>query len=142
MTDFLYNSGKVKIADQTIDYVSDTIKLMLLDSGYAPDQDNDDAYDDISADEISGGGYTAGGETIGGKSITQNNTNNRAEFDANDVTGWNADTWTNARYAVLYKDSGVDSTSFLIALYDLEQDFDAPLEFLFPSGVAFSWGDC
>jgi hypothetical protein len=119
MADVIYNSFKVKIADGNIDLNSDTIKVALVTSGYTPDQDAHDFFNDVT-NEVSGTGYSAGGETLANATMTQDNTNNRGKFDADDVT-WATSTIT-ARGAVIYKSTGTASTSPLIAYIDFGSD--------------------
>ena len=73
-------SGEMNLASG-----GDTLKMILV-SGYTPDIDNHSVYADVSGDEMSGTGYTAGGEEVTGKSVTKDNTNDKATFDAVDVT--------------------------------------------------------
>lgn len=120
MTNIIYNKGKTKILNAGIDLLSDTIKCALVTSSYTPDKDAHVFFDDIT-NEVSGTGYTAGGKALANKAINQDDTNNRAEFDADDVI-WTVSTLT-ARAAVLYKDTGTDSTSPLIAYIDFDTDY-------------------
>ena len=60
MADVIYNAYKKGLGDGAIDWLNDTIKVMLVTSAYTPDQDAHDFKDDIT-NEISGTGYTAGG---------------------------------------------------------------------------------
>jgi len=120
MASFIYNSFKTKQWNgNAIDLDTDTIKVMLTTSTYTPNQDTHDFVDDIT-NEVSSGGYTAGGAALANKTMTQDDTNNWAKFDADDVT------WTNvtfsARYAVIYKYTGTPSTSPLIACIDFGSD--------------------
>jgi len=136
-----YNSGKVRIGNQNIDYLNDTIKAALVGVGYIPDQDGDEFFSDI-ADEIVGGGYTAGGETLANKAITQNDVDNTADFEADDITAWDADTFTGAIAVIIYKDTGVAGTSPLIAYISLGGARNAPLNLRWPNGDVFKLGDC
>ena len=119
MANIMYNSYGVKIQSGLIDLTGDTIKVALVTSSYTPDMDSHTAFSDIT-NEISGTGYTAGGATLGTITVTQDNTNDRAVFDAAD-TSWTSSSLT-ARGAVVYKDSGVDSTSWLISYKDFTSD--------------------
>lgn len=117
MASFTYNAAKVSLGKAEIDWVNDTIKVALLTSAHTPDQDADVYFSDVVAEEFSGGSYTAGGITLASKTATQDNTNNRAVFDAADgqftgITG-------TFRYAVVYKSTGSNATSRLIRLIDL-----------------------
>jgi len=115
MADVIYNSFKKKIMDGSIDLDTDTIKVALVTSSYTPVQDTHDFFDDVT-NEVSGTGYTAGGATLGSKTVTQDDTNDRGVFDAAD-TSWSSSTLT-ARGAVIYKSTGVASTSPLIGYID------------------------
>ena len=119
MADVIYNSFKKKIMDGSIDLDTDTIKVALVTSTYTPDQDVHDFFDDIT-NEVTGTGYTAGGATLANKAVTADNTDNEGVFDADDVS-WTTSTIT-ARGAVLYKSTGVASTSPLIAYLDFTTD--------------------
>lgn len=119
MADVIYNSFKAKIMDGSIDLDTDTIKVALVTSTYTPDQDAHDFFNDIT-NEVVGTGYTAGGSALAGKAVTADNTDNEGVFDANDVS-WTTSTIT-ARGAVIYKDTGVASTSALIAYLDFGSD--------------------
>ena len=119
MADVIYNSFKRDIANGSIDLDTDTIKVMLVTSTYVPDQDLHTKKSDVT-NEVTGTGYTAGGATLTSATVTADNTNNRGVFDAADVT-WASSTIT-ARGAVLYKSTGVDTTSNLIAYIDFVTD--------------------
>lgn len=114
----MYNSGMKKLIDGSIDLDSDTIKAMFLTSAYTPNFDSHDFVDDVSGNESSGTGYSAGGPTLANKTVTQDNTNDRAVFDADDIA-LPTTTIANCRYLALYKDTGNPATSPLIALVDL-----------------------
>jgi len=99
----LYNDFKEQLLLGTIDLVDDVIKLILV-TGHTPDIDTHDQYSDVSGDEESGTGYTAGGETLGSKVVTQDNTNDRADFDAADVLWTGLDVGTPS-HAIMYDDT-------------------------------------
>lgn len=120
MADLIYNNFKYRqLGDTSVSPVNlktDTIKLALLTSSYTPSQDNDDFFDDVSANEVAASGsYSAGGVTLT-VTTSQDNTDNEGVFDATDVV-ITSFTGT-ARYAVIYKSTGVGSTSPLICLID------------------------
>ena len=112
----LYGSVLMQIVTGTIDMETDTLKISLHTSSYAPDQDADDFYDDVT-DEISGTGYTAGGETLTGVALTYDGPTNTLTVDCDDPV-WTAATLSGIRYAVVYKDTGTASTSPLICWMD------------------------
>ena len=119
MANTFYNRAKKEIADNTIDLLNDTIKVMLVDDTYTVNPDHDfvdmgGTADPIDA-ELSGTGYER--KTLANKSITEDDANDRASFDADDVTWTSIDAGT-ANAAIIFKDTGDDTTSVLIAYID------------------------
>ncbi len=112
-----YNNFKEALINNDIDFAADTIKCALV-TGYTPDIDAHDNWDDVSSTEESGTGYTAGGETLASKTVTQDNTNNQADVDAADVTWTGLDVGTPS-HAILYKDTGTASTSTLMCYMEI-----------------------
>jgi hypothetical protein len=117
-----YNNATKDILDGTIDLDSDTIKVSLHASTYTPAATHD-FFDDLT-NEVTGSNYTAGGATLGSTAVTTVTTND-AMFDAADTT-WSAHAsgFSTARYAVIYKSTGTDSTSPLIGYIDFTTDQD------------------
>ncbi len=60
--------------------------------------------------------------TISSQAVTQDNTNDEADWDADDVVWSNATFTTAARYGVIYRDTGTPSTSPVIAYIDFQSD--------------------
>jgi hypothetical protein len=111
MANFLFNDALTSIVKGEIDYLNDTIVVLLTTD--APDVDADTYISDITG-EITGGGYVR--KTLASKTVTTDDTNNRTIADAADVQ-WTA--LTNAfRYIVVAQSTGVDSTSRLITAID------------------------
>jgi hypothetical protein len=104
MANLIYNSFKVEIQKQVINLETDTIKMMLVTSGYVPNIDTHSKRSDVT-NEVVGAGYPAGGFTLAGKTVTQNNTNNTGVFDADDIIAA-AITLTDCAGAVLYNSRG------------------------------------
>lgn len=105
-----------------LDTGGDTIKCMLIDSTRAPVEATDEFIGpDINANEVSGTGYTAGGATLANQTVTL--AAGTVTFDGDDIT-WsqNAAGFNNARYAVLYKDTGTPATSPVIAFCNFTTD--------------------
>lgn len=102
MASGIYNRFKANLMNKEVDLEADTIKVALLDNSHSFNADNN-TWSDVSANEISGTGYTAGGEELTNKSVTQDDTNDKAVFDADDVS-WSSATFT-AYHAVLYDDT-------------------------------------
>jgi len=120
MADVIYNSVKSSFLKASINLTTNTIKVALVTSSYTPNQDTHDFFDDVT-NEVTGAGYTAGGVTLASKTVTEDAAANTAIFDAADVT-WAASTIT-AAGAVIYKSTGVSSTSNLIAFIDFGSSF-------------------
>lgn len=113
-----YGNAFIKAFNKEIDFEADTVKVMLCNSSYAPDQDAHDYISDVSG-EISTLGYTAGGATLSGKASTYNGATNKFILDASDIT-WNA--ILTARYAVIYVDTGNVATSPLLGYVDFGEN--------------------
>jgi len=118
-----YNSFKKALLDKSIDFTNDTIKVALTTSSYTPNVDTHDNFDDIT-NECSGTGYSSGGFSLSGKATSVDTTDNEGVFDATDITN-STTTISNARYAILYKSTGVSSTSPLIGYWDLDANYSS-----------------
>lgn len=106
MANALYALGKEKILSGAINFVSDTIKVALVKNTYPQNLTTDDFYDDISA-------YVIGTpQTLGSKSVAL------GVFDAGDVTYTAVTAGDTLEGVVIYKDTGVEGTSPLLAYID------------------------
>lgn len=103
---FLYGPALEAVADGVIDLDTDAFRMILVGTGYTPNQSTDALYSDVSANEISGTGYTAGG-----KLITQSVTRSGliVTFDC-DNQSWASSTLTNVAYAALVRDANGDGS--------------------------------
>lgn len=99
-----------------INLATDTLKIMLLSNLYTINPAHQ--YKSDLTNEVSGTGYTAGGLTLTGQTTSISGTT--GVFTANNAT-WSSSTLT-ARYAVIYKSTGVDATSPLILIFDFVTD--------------------
>lgn len=130
MASFWYNKAVQEVLTGTIDLDTNTLKVMLVNSTYTPNKDNDvvDAGggSDAADAEIVATNYTAGWGGAGRKtatiSVTEQDANDRAVVIFSDIT-WTAlggaanDTVVGA---ILIKEGGAnDTTSRLIAYWDL-----------------------
>lgn len=116
-----YNSAKKKILDNDIDFAADTIKC-TLHTGYTPNIDTHDNWDDVSSTEYgTGSGYTAGGVTLASKTVTVDTGNDQVDVDAADVswTGLGALSPATPSHAIIWKDTGTPSTSGLLCYIEL-----------------------
>lgn len=114
------NSFKKRILEANINLSADTIKVALLTNIHVTNIDTQEFWSNVSANEVVGTGYTAGGQALASKVVSQDNVDDEGVFDAADVT-WAASTIT-ARYAVVYKDTTVATTSPLICIIDFGTD--------------------
>ncbi|MEA2037852.1 MAG: hypothetical protein U9O94_10180 [Nanoarchaeota archaeon] len=114
MASAIYNGFKKGINDN-IDWVNDNIKCILVTSNYIQNVDSHVYYSDI-VDEVTGSGYTTGGIALPSTSISINTTDDLAEYRAGYIT-WNPADIT-ALGAIIYKDTGISSTSLLISYSD------------------------
>lgn len=119
MASVLYNNYREELANGNIDFTNDTIKIMLVTTTYTVDIDTHAFRSDVTG-EASGSGYTSGGTTLSSVTVTQDNTNNRANIDAADVT-FSAITVTNVDGAIVYKSTGAAATDILIAYIDFTE---------------------
>ena len=104
-----------------IDYLSDTIKVMLCTSSYTPNQDTHVFKSDVTNEVANGNGYATGGATLTTKTLGYTGGTNVIAFDADDVV-WSASTIT-ARYAVIYDATpGTDATRPLLGYVDFGSD--------------------
>lgn len=115
----IYNNFKHQVMEGEFDLLNDTIKVILV-SGHTPDIDNDTQYSDVSADEYgTGSGYTATGAALAGKTVIVNNTDDRGEFDATDLTWSSLGALSPAipSDCIMYDDT--HANDLLIALWEL-----------------------
>jgi len=108
-----YLSGKKKLWDGSIDMDTDTIKVAFMSTSYTPNIDTEDFYDDISASIASG----STDQTLANKTLTIDTTNDIVKFDADDIS-ISGQSFT-SDMLVLYKSTGVASTSALICYIDI-----------------------
>lgn len=121
MASTLYLKGIEQMMLGEIDLVADTIKLKYMATSYTPAPTTESWLSDVSASEAAG----APTETLASKTVTIDAANSRVEFDAADVTEPSITCSTNK--FIIYKDSGVASTSPLIACIDIAEGTLAPV---------------
>lgn len=107
MSNALYDAGRQGFLEGTIAILTADIKLCFVDGAdYSPSLSADDFLNDIP-----GAGIVATSGNFAGKTSTA------GVFDATDVVVSSV-TGDQFEYVVIYKDTGVSSTSPLIALID------------------------
>lgn len=123
MASKLYDKGMNDIQNRTIDLVSDTLKIMLVTTGYTFVQ-TETVLTTAAASELSVTGYTPGfasasRHTASSKTITNDTSNHRSKFlgEATDV--WTAlGSGATISAAILYKHLTNDAASTPIAYLD------------------------
>lgn len=115
MASKMYGNFLLKALNKEVDWDTDTIKVALVGSGYTPNQDSHDYWDDVVANEVSGTGYTAGGIALTSKTATYDSGTNVVILDAADSV-WASSSIT-ARYAVVYDDSGASNAQKVLVGY-------------------------
>lgn len=121
MASAFYNAGKGFLLKGDIDLENDTIKCAFMSTSYTQDIDAHVYYSDVSA-SVASGSTT---QTLASKVVNVDNTNNRAEFDAADLSVAAQTTTTNK--VVIYKDTGVAATSPLICCIDIAEGTLSPV---------------
>jgi hypothetical protein len=107
MANAIYDAGREAFLNADIDWTADNIKAVLVDTAlYTVNLATHNALDDIA-----GGARNATSANLGTKTSTA------GVADAADVT-FTAVTGATVEAVVLYKDTGVESTSLLIAYID------------------------
>lgn len=103
-----------------VDWDTDIIKVALVTNTYVPNAATHEFFSSIT-NEVTGTNYTAGGATIG--SVTVNEAAGVTTVDGADVS-WaqSAGGFADARYAIIYKDTGVAATSPLFGYIDFVSD--------------------
>jgi hypothetical protein len=106
MSTFIYDKGRSSFLDGAIAFSSDTIKALLATSGYTASQSADQFVSDIG-----GGNIVVRSAALSSKTSTAG-VANAGNVTISSVSG------SAANAIVLYKDTGVDSSSRLIAYID------------------------
>lgn len=128
MASITTNKLRQLLLNAGIDLLSNTIKVMLVQTSYTPDKDHDfvDSITAATSKELSGTGYTAGfagsgRKTLASKTVTKDNGADVAYFDAADVTwtGLNAGT---VGFAAVIKEVTTDADSPLLCIVDVSPD--------------------
>jgi len=80
-----YGKFFASVMNKEIDFNSDSIKLVLVTSGYTFDHDGHDYFNDIT-NEVTGTGYTAGGGAVGSPAFSYVAANSWTISRANSIT--------------------------------------------------------
>lgn len=111
--------GETAGESKKCDYLSDTMKVALLDDTYPLDQATDESWADVSAYEISGAGYVAGGQELAGKTLIYDPVTHECQLDALD-SEWDPSSIV-AKFAVLYTSTPeADADKILLGFMEFE----------------------
>jgi len=115
----MYNGGMYQIINQTTNWATADIRVLLVNSAYA--QNKDSVFvSDVTANEISTTNYVR--KVLAGLSITQDDTNDRIVLDATDPVWTALGPGTGGPTiggVVAFRNTGADGTSPLLSLNDL-----------------------
>jgi hypothetical protein len=123
MTAFtFYNKFKENMVDasSTVAFGTNTIKLALVTVSYSP-AGTDEFWSTPQANEVSGTNYTAGG-TASASTVSGGTTTTTKVVQANVTWLQDAAGFSNARFGILYRDTGTAATSPLIGRIDFGAD--------------------
>lgn len=133
MSSFGYYKGMQGIYEATIDVLTDDIRIALLTASYLPNQTTHEFFSDVSTNEVASVDYAS--VLLTNKSIVSDDVTMTSILHADDIEDWATAKFKRVRYAVIYKDTGVEATSPLIALIDFGGTRNAPITIRFPDGV-------
>jgi len=120
MASVIYHSAIRGMANGSIDFDTDTFRVMLTTSSYTEDKDTHDFRNDVT-NEVVGAGYTANGAVTSASISAIDAANDRVEITIG-AASWATSTIT-ARKAVVYKARGGASTADeLICCIDFGSD--------------------
>jgi hypothetical protein len=125
MASITTNKFRTLLLNTGINLLTDTIKVMLVNTSYTPDPDHNfvSSITGGTSKELSGTGYVAGfagsgRKTLSSKQVTQDDTNNIGFFDAADVTWTGINAGTIGGIAVI-KEVTSDSDSPILVFIDV-----------------------
>ena len=126
ITSTLSNHYKFQLVSGNIDFDTDTLKIILMNTTFAFDKDADATLALVTADQLAtGNGYTQNNYTLTGVSITEDDTNDKAAIT------WDNVTWSGTGgsigptgAAIIYDDTTTDDT--VIGCIDFDTDYTIP----------------
>lgn len=112
MASNVYNKGALKLLNGTIDYLNDNVAIMIMDETYSFDSSHE--FVSNVTGEITGSGYAR--KSLVSKTVELNA--NSVIFDCGTIEYTALDSPNTLASAIIYAESGTDSTSSLIANID------------------------
>jgi len=121
MASLIYNSAIYDASVGSIDFDTDTFKMMLVTSSYTAAKTH--TKRNAVTNEVTGTGYTAGGNAAAA-TVTKDDTNSRVDITFA-ITSWTTATIT-ARAGVIYKSrGGASSADELVGYVDFGSDISS-----------------
>lgn len=145
MSSFTFNLGSYQVQHQDLDFLTDTMELLLVKDTYTPDRDDTSAV--YAAAEISVAGYTggfggSGRRVLGSKTLTNDTANNRTVYDAADPASWLLDPGEDVSGAIVGKKGTLDDTDAVPLFFiDFGTKSTNGTDFVFafdPSGLGYT----
>lgn len=115
----IYGLSLQSLASAEVNFGTATVKALLLDSTYVPNQDLHRYRSSLSG-EVTGTGYTTGGVTLSNKTVTYDGSTNTMSLGSDNPT-WPGLTAT-FRYLVFYVSTGTSTTAALLSYVDFGAD--------------------
>jgi len=106
----VYNHAKEIFLLADVNLATDTLKVMLMQSGYTFSADGSVGRASVDSLEITSTGYTAGGKVLSSAAVTQRDSVDNVKFDGTDIT-WTALGTDVIRSAILWDDTPTATTS-------------------------------
>ena len=116
MANGVYNRCKQLLATAALNLSSADTRVLLVNSAYAFNDDHN-FVSEVTANEISVGGYAR--QALTTKTVTEDDTNNFAYFDADDAVFTALVAGQTIGGAILYKFNAADASAEVLAFYDL-----------------------
>ncbi len=127
MASFVYGLAAELMIEQTLDWISDGLKVGLSDSTHVPAKD-DQFLDDVGSDdfidgELTGSGYVAGfgnsgRQVLGTPTVVYDVGNTRVELSGTNITWTGIDAGT-IEHATVLKEITNDAASIVVVEIDL-----------------------
>lgn len=138
MASFNFNAMVRAAVTGALDFDTDAFKVMLVTGALTETEKDAWANRSNVTGEVTGTGYTAGGVATTATVAATDTANNDVEISFSDVS-WANSTLT-ARGAIIYKDTGLNTTDTVVAFVDFGSnvsstngtfsvDFTTPLKF-------------
>jgi hypothetical protein len=119
MTTLATNEGIESILDRNIDLAADTIKAMLVGTGYTENKDHQFIDEGGANDAIDHRIAGTTDQTIGSKVTGKDNTGDFGYFDGADPVFTAVPGGATVAKVVIYKDTGVTTTSKILGTLDV-----------------------